>query len=207
MSAIKVLICDDDALIRGGLEMILGSTEEIDIVDTAVNGDEGVKKCKLSKVDVVLMDVRMPYMNGVEATKKIREETDSKVLILTTFDEDEYIMDCIKNGASGYMLKSSDPKEIIQAIKIVNRGNSYMQGDIMDKLRQNVFTNKSNRDMNEFTQREQQIIELISEGLSNKEIAGKIFISEGTVKNYITSVLNKTGLKHRTQIAVWYLKR
>ena len=104
------------------------------------------------------------------------------------------------------MLKSSDPKEIIDAIKIINNGNTYMQGDIMDKLRDNIFENNSSKKLENFTEREKQIIELIAEGLSNKEIAKKIFISEGTVKNYITSILNKTELRHRTQIAIWYLR-
>jgi len=206
MDKIKVLICDDDTLIRDALKIILSAGGEIEVVDTAVNGEEGVNKVIKNEVDVVLLDIRMPVMNGVEACKKIREKTNTRVLILTTFDEDEYIVQAIKNGASGYMLKSSEPKEIIDAIKIINNGNTYMQGDIMDKLRDNIFENKSSKKLENFTEREKQIIELIAEGLSNKEISQKIFISEGTVKNYITSILNKTELKHRTQIAIWYLK-
>lgn len=205
MDKIKVLICDDDGLIRDGLKMILSMSETIDVIDTAVNGEEALKKVKLSPVDVVLMDIRMPVMNGVDATYHIRKETDAKILILTTFDEEEFITKGIKNGASGYMLKSSEPKEIIQALQIVYAGNSYMQGDIMDKLRNSV-DQKKEKNLSEFTEREQQIIKLISQGLSNKEIASEAFISEGTVKNYISNILSKTGLKHRTQIAIWYLK-
>ncbi|MCM1990485.1 response regulator [Oceanirhabdus seepicola] len=206
MNKIKVLICDDDTLIRDALKIILSAGGEIEVVDTAVNGEDGVNKAIRNEVDVVLLDIRMPVMNGVEACKEIKDKTNSRVLVLTTFDEDEYIVQAIKNGASGYMLKSSDPKEIIDAIKIINNGNTYMQGDIMDKLRENIFQNNSSKKLENFTEREKQIIELISEGLSNKEISQKIFISEGTVKNYITSILNKTNLKHRTQIAIWYLK-
>ncbi|WBW98930.1 response regulator [Oceanirhabdus sp. W0125-5] len=206
MDKIRVLICDDDTLIRDALKFILGAGGEIEVVDTAVNGEDGVNKAIRNEVDVVLLDVRMPVMNGVEACKVIKEKTKSRVLILTTFDEDEYIVQGIKNGASGYMLKSSDPQEIIDAIKIINNGNTYMQGDVMDKLRDNIFENKASKKLENFTEREKQIIELIAEGLSNKEISQKIFISEGTVKNYITSILNKTDLKHRTQIAIWYLK-
>lgn len=206
MDKIKVLICDDDTLIRDALKIILSAGGEIEVLDTAVNGEDGVNKAIKNEVDVVLLDIRMPIMNGVEACKVIKEKTNSRVLVLTTFDEDEYIVQAIKNGASGYMLKSSEPQEIIDAIKIVNNGNTYMQGDIMDKLRDNIFENKETKKLENFTEREKQIIELISKGLSNKEISQKIFISEGTVKNYITSILNKTDLKHRTQIAIWYLK-
>ncbi len=206
MDKIKVLICDDDALIRDALKIILSAGGEIEVVDTAVNGEDGVNKVIKNEVDVVLMDIRMPVMSGVDACKLIKDRTNIPVLILTTFDEDEYIVQGIKNGASGYMLKSSDPQEIIDAIKIINNGNTYMQGDVMDKLRDNIFQNNSSKKLDNFTEREKQIIELIAEGLSNKEISQKIFISEGTVKNYITSILNKTDLKHRTQIAIWYLK-
>jgi len=205
--AIKLLIADDDLLIRESLKIILDMDDEFEVISCVENGLEAFKKCQDSKIDVALLDVRMPILNGVEATKEIVKKTDTKVLILTTFDEDEYIRKAIKNGAKGYLLKNNSPAKIKDAVKTVHGGNSVIQDVVLDKLRDRIDENKSNQlDKSMFTERELDVIKAVAEGLSNKEIAAKLFLSEGTVKNYITSILNKTKLKHRTQIAIYYLK-
>lgn len=206
--AIKVLIADDDILIRESLKIILGLDEELEVVGCATNGLEAVEMCTKEDVDIALLDVRMPVMNGVEAVKEISMKTTTKTLILTTFDEDEYIFEALKNGARGYLLKNNSPEKIKDAIKTVFSGNTVMQDVILDKFTQGFRSPKPDKNLKVgfFTERETDIIKAVSEGLSNKEISNKLYISEGTVKNYITSILNKTDLKHRTQIAIYYLK-
>ncbi|MGH4118397.1 response regulator [Clostridium sp.] len=206
--AINVLIADDDILIREGLKIILGLDEEFEVVASVQNGLEALEKCRAEHIDVALLDVRMPVMNGVEAVEKITIETTTKTLILTTFDEDEYIFKALKNGARGYLLKNNSPEKIKDAIKTVFSGNTVMQDGILDKFTQGFKNLKPEMILKEysFTQREIDIIKAIAEGLCNKEISSKLYISQGTVKNYITSILSKTGLKHRTQIAIYYLK-
>lgn len=206
--AIKVLIADDDILIREGLRIIFSLDSEFEVVASAQNGLEALEKCRSEHIDVALLDVRMPVMNGVEAVEKITMETTTKTLILTTFDEDEYIFKALKNGARGYILKNNSPEKIKDAIKTVFSGNTVMQDGILDKFTQGFKSPKPDMILKEdcFTQREIDIIKAIAQGLCNKEISSKLYISEGTVKNYITSVLSKTGLKHRTQIAIYYLK-
>ena len=205
--SIRILIADDDSLIRESLKIILGLDEEFQIIGAVENGLKAVEFCRENEVDVALLDVRMPVLNGVEAVKEITAMGHIKTLILTTFDDDEFIMKAIKNGANGYLLKNNSPDKIKDAIKAVYGGNSVMQDVVMEKIREGLHAEKpSSIDRSLFTNRELEMIELIAEGLSNKEIAKRLFISEGTVKNYISSVLDKTGLEHRTQIAIYYLK-
>ncbi|MEW4151699.1 response regulator transcription factor [Bacillus thuringiensis] len=205
---IKILIADDNSFIREGMKIILNTYEEFEVVDTVNDGKEAVEYCKKNDVDIALLDVRMPNMNGVEATKFICEETKTKPLILTTFDDDEYILDAVKNGAKGYLLKNNDPERIRDAIKGVCNGQTVMQDVVLDKIKSNLMESKEEEckiDKSLFTERELSIIALIAKGFSNKEISKQLFISEGTIANYITSVLGKTGLEHRTQIAIYYL--
>ncbi len=205
---IKILIADDNSFIREGMKIILNTYEEFEVVDTVNDGEEAVAYCKKHEVDIALLDVRMPNMNGVEATKFICEETKTKPLILTTFDDDEYILDAVKNGAKGYLLKNNDPERIRDAIKGGYNGQTVMQDVVLDKIKSNLMESKEEEckiDKSLFTERELSIIALIAKGFSNKEISKQLFISEGTIANYITSVLGKTGLEHRTQIAIYYL--
>lgn len=204
--AIKVLIADDDALIREGLKIILETDSGLNVVACVEDGLKTVEYCARNAVDVALIDVRMPVLNGVQATKEICQISDAKVIILTTFDDDEYIVDAIKNGARGYLLKSNTPEKIISAIKMVYDGNSVIQDVVLERLKVGISRKKSGFDKTLFSKREIEIMDLISKGLSNAEIAEKLFISRGTVKNYITSILSKTGLKHRTQIALYYIE-
>ncbi|WP_079423554.1 response regulator transcription factor [Clostridium oryzae] len=201
---IRLLIADDDSLIRESLKIIIGMDKEFDILAAVENGKQAVEFCESHDVDVAILDVRMPIMNGVEAIREINKSTQTKCLILTTFDEDEYIKDAISYGAKGYILKNNTPDKIKDAIRVVYNGSSVMQDVVMEKVKSGF--NKVKIDVTKFTERELDIMEAISEGLSNKEIAAKLFISEGTVKNYISTILDKTGLDHRTQIAIYYIK-
>ena len=203
---IKVAIVDDDDLIRESLKIIVGSNEEIDVKGTFKNGQELLKYLEGNYLDVVLMDIRMPILNGVETLAEMRRrDLKTKVIVLTTFDEDEYIEKSLNQGAIGYLLKNTTPDKIIDTIKMVYNGISVIQEDILKRYKEiGQNTPKGKIDKSLFTDREYEVVVGISQGLSNKEISKKLFISEGTVKNYITSILNKTGLKHRTQIAVYY---
>ncbi|WHY66471.1 response regulator transcription factor [Neobacillus sp. SuZ13] len=206
---IKVIIADDNSFIREGLKIILSTYEEFAVLDTVSDGKEAVDYCLAHEVDLALLDVRMPNMNGVEATKLIAEQTSTKPIILTTFDDDEYILEAIQNGAKGYLLKNNDPEQIRDAMKSVFRGNSILQDVIFEKIKSNLSTTnnaaETKIDLTQFTERERDILSLIAKGYSNKGISKELFISEGTVANYITSILGKTGLDHRTQIAIYYL--
>lgn len=204
----NILIADDNSFIREGLKIILSTYEEFVVLDTVDDGQKAVDYCRTHNVDIALLDVRMPNLNGVEATKLISEQTNTKPIILTTFDDDEYIMEAIKNGAKGYLLKNNDPEQIRDAIKSVMHGNSIIQDIVLDKIKANLSDHnktESKIDKSLFTEREQDIMALIAKGYSNKSISKELFISEGTVANYITSILGKTGLEHRTQIAIYYI--
>ncbi|MCD2348138.1 response regulator transcription factor [Clostridium guangxiense] len=204
--SIRLLIADDDAIVREGFKMVLGMDESFEIIGAVENGQKAVEFCQSNEVDVALLDVRMPIKNGVEATREICEKSKTKVLILTTFDDDEFINDAIKYGAKGYLLKSNPPEKIKNAIKMVYGGNAVIENVVLDRLKESLkASNVGKIDKSLFSEREFQIIGSISRGLSNREISKELFISEGTVANYITSILNKTGLQHRTQIAIYYL--
>ncbi|MCF0149065.1 MAG: response regulator transcription factor [Clostridium sp.] len=207
--SIKLVIADDDALIRESLKIILSYDKEIEVVDTFENGKDLVDFLLDNKIDIALVDVRMPLINGVKATLEVSQKTETKVIILTTFDEDEYIREGIKNGAKGYLLKNTKPDKIIETIKLVNSGIAVIQEEILNKLCNNLVSSSNKKeklDDNIFTERELDVMKAVSEGLSNKEISKKLYISEGTVKNYITAILQKTNLTHRTQIAIYYIK-
>lgn len=205
---ITVMIADDNSFIREGLKIILTTYEEIEVAGTVNDGAEAVDFCRRHNVDIVLLDIRMPNMNGVEAAKRITEETSTKPIILTTFDDDDYILDAIRNGAKGYLLKNTEPERIRDAIKTVYSGNSILQADVLEKIKLNLKEEKTAHvkvDKKLFTERELGIMALIAKGLSNKEISKQLYISEGTTANYISAILGKTGLEHRTQIAIYYL--
>lgn len=207
---IRVIIADDNSFIREGMRIILSTYGDFEVLAAVGDGEEAVAFCREHEVDVALLDVRMPIMNGVEATRILSEETRTKPLILTTFDDDEYILDAIRYGAKGYLLKNNDPERICDAIRSVYHGHNVLQNVILDKLKGSLGENRTPAesppiDKSLFTERELEVMSRIAKGLSNKEIAKELFISEGTVANYITSILNKTSLEHRTQIAIYYL--
>ncbi|MDP5273301.1 response regulator transcription factor [Chengkuizengella axinellae] len=213
---IRLLIVDDDPYIRESLQIIIENyaSSEIEVLGTCANGKEAYNFIEQkSDVNVVLMDVRMPVCDGVEGTKKIKGNFPNvSVLILTTFDDDEYIIEALKNGANGYMLKNIPPKQIIDGIKSVVQGNLLIHPNIAKKLTGFLHhttrpeANSNVLDSYKLSPTEIKIIEKISEGLSNKEISDTLFLSEGTIKNYITTILDKLSLRDRTQIAIFYLK-
>lgn len=203
----KVLIVDDDALIRESLKLLLDMEEDIEVVGTASNGQEAFDICKEERPDVVLMDIRMPVMDGVLGTKLIKGSLkDVKVMILTTFKDDEYIREAIKNGAEGYILKNQSSDSIIDCLRAVYKGNAVFQKDIADALTSMMEKEKRKKPDIDLTLRETEIMRLISEGLSNKEISAKLYLSEGTIRNYVTALLEKLELRDRTQLAIYYLK-
>lgn len=200
---IKVMIVDDQKIFREGLKMIMQQHEDIEVVGLCENGDEAVKMVSVYKPDVILMDIQMPVMNGVEAVKRI----DVPVIMLTTFHNEVYITDAIRAGALGYLLKDTEINIIVEAIKAVHSGGALMDAQAM-KVILNQFTQipSENYDLDLLTEREKDICLLVAEGLNNKEIAEKIFLGEGTVKNHITKALQKLELRDRTQLAIHILK-
>ena len=206
---VRVLIVDDQSLIREGLSMMLSLYDTVTVVGEAKNGREAIGLLENVDIDLILMDIRMPIMDGVEATKIIKDKYPKiKVLILTTFNEDKYIFEGLKNGADGYLLKDLSSEELVKAIETVYQGNMLLQPGIAKQMINSIHKkddtiNKVNKDnFIELTKREYEIALLVGEGKSNKEISSKLFITEGTVKNHITKILDKLEIRDRTQLAV-----
>ncbi len=207
--SINVLIADDEELISNSLKMILDYEDDINVLFVCQNGDEAYEKVlQNNNIHVVLMDIRMPVCDGVLSTKKILKiRPDIKIIILTTFNDDEYIFEALKNGAKGYLLKNIKADEIIKAIRIVHEGNLLVHPEVATKLSSMLKADNKKLIYNlNLSETEIEIIKLISDGLNNREIAKKIFLTEGTVKNKITDILSKLKLRDRTQIAIFYLK-
>jgi DNA-binding NarL/FixJ family response regulator len=208
---IKVLIADDQVLMVQGLSMILSQETSIEVVGTASNGEEAVAFCKHHPVDVVLLDIRMPVMDGVEATLKIKEINEEiKILVLTTFNDDAYIFGSLKNGASGYLLKDALPEDILQGILTVHQGGTLINPEVATKVVKRLSSAAPEEPpdprLNELTGREKEICHLLTLGHNNKEISNLLYISEGTVKNNITRILDKLGIRDRTQLALFAVK-
>ena len=203
---IKIVLADDDSLIRESFKIMLSYDEHIEVMNAFGDGMDAIEYCGREKVDIALLDVRMPRVNGIQATREIVKRSDTKVIILTTFDEDEYIGEAMKCGAKGYILKSSASSMILDTIKdIYLEDLMYKSIDWSDRdvFIEKIFQNKE--ELLNFTRKEKEIVKEIASGLTNKEIAKKLFISEGAVKRYINSILNKTGFARRIQIAMFYL--
>lgn len=205
MDKIKVIIADDSDFVRDGMRIILEVDEDFEVLGCARNGREAIEIAKESAPDIFLMDIQMPEMDGIQATKYIVENNLGKVLILTTFDDDELVQNALRNGAKGYLIKNHTPEHLKQMIKFVYNGTGVMEDAILENLAKNTDIKTSGFCEDGYTAREMDIIRGVAEGLSNKEIANKLFITEGTVKNYITSILAKENLSHRTALAVYYL--
>jgi len=208
---IKLLLADDQDILTEGLKLILGSEEDIEIVGTADNGKKAYELCRIRKPDLVLMDIQMPEVNGVEATAMIKKDFPNiKIIVLTTFNDDEYIYEALKNGASGYLLKDTSTAEILKAVRTVYKGGALIQSEIavkvIDKfsqLAQKTEYKYIDPRVELLTDREIEICRLIAEGKSNKEISEELFLSQGTVKNHITKILLKLDLRDRTQLAIF----
>lgn len=204
---IKILLVDDEMLIRSGLAILLESFAELAIVGQAENGQEAVDFCEMNPVDVVLMDIRMPEMNGIEATQRIKENYPAiKILILTTFQDAEYIAQAMKLGASGYLLKDSSDEEIFEAIKIVNNNNVVLDGQLAQSfyaLSDPKMPSAFDAEGFELNEKEVEIIRLVASGFSNQEISEQMYLSLGTIKNNISAILSKLELRDRTQLAIF----
>ena len=209
MDKIKVIIADDSDFVRDGMKIILDVDDDFEVLGCASNGREAIDIAAKNAPDVFLMDIQMPVMDGIEATKEIVEKGLGKVLILTTFDDDELVREALASGAKGYLIKNHTPEHLKQMIKSVYNGTGVMEENLLESLTKGSDLISGNGaegfDESGFSPRELEIIKAVADGLSNKEIAEKLFISEGTVKNYITTILSKEGLSHRTALAVYYL--
>ncbi len=205
----KILIVDDDALIRDSLKIIFETEEGFEVVGSACNGQEALDKCMELNPEVVIMDIRMPIMDGVLGTKLIKRSFNYiKVVVLTTFKDDEYIKEAIKNGAEGYILKNQSADAIIESLKAVYKGNIVLEKDVAGAL-SGMLEKSSGKEVKlrmELSQRELDILRLIGDGMSNKEIASSLYLTEGTVRNYVTKLLEKLELRDRTQLAIYYIK-
>lgn len=208
MEKIKLLIVDDEKLIREGLKVMLSTFDDIEVVDTCENGFKALEICKSKGVDIVLMDIRMKECDGVIGTRLIKEQFNKiKVIILTTFKDKEYIDEALKYGAFGYMLKDSSYDVIYEGIKTAYKGNMVVHPEVATQIISASSSIKP-KDIDKYnlSDKEISIIEGISRGLSNKEIAEELFLSEGTIKNNITNILSKLELRDRTQIAIFAFK-
>ena len=205
---IRILITDDHAIVRKGLTMLLATEWDMKVVGEALDGQEAVEKAGSLKPDVVLMDLVMPRMDGIEATRKITEaHPEVKVLVLTSFAADDKVFPAVKAGALGYLLKDSSPEELVEAIRRVHRGEPSLEPDIARKVLQELSHPANEKPTTDpLTERELEVLRLISQGLSNKEIASKLFISEWTVRTHVSNVLSKLHLASRTQAALYALR-
>lgn len=204
---IKLIIADDEMLIRTGLKIMLEASGNVEVLALAESGRATFEACKEHQPDVVLMDIRMPESNGIEGTKLIKEAfPEVKVLIVTTFQDTEYIVEAVQNGASGYLLKDSSPEAILDGIKVALSGKVVMDTVISEALLTNTTVEKPaafDAEKWGLTPREVELIQQVAQGLSNKEIAQTLFLSEGTVKNNISTILSKLELRDRTQLVIF----
>ncbi|MCU1458725.1 MAG: two component transcriptional regulator, LuxR family [Actinomycetia bacterium] len=198
---IRVLVVDDHAVVRRGLEQFLGSEADIEVVATAPDGEEAVRRAADLQPDVVLMDLSMPVLDGVEATRRIvAASTTIAVVVLTSFSDRDRILDALEAGATGYILKDADPKEVVAAVRAAAAGGSPLD----PKAARVMLDAKRERPTpRELSAREEEVLRLVAEGLANKQIARRLGITERTVKAHLTSVFNRIGVQDRTQAALW----
>jgi DNA-binding NarL/FixJ family response regulator len=210
-ASIGVLIADDQPMVRAGLRMILELEPDIDIVGEAADGNEAVAVAAATGPDVILMDVRMPNLDGLEATRRIvgSREGGPRVLILTTFDLDVYVYEALASGASGFVLKDIEPEKLVDAIRVIANGDALLSPAVTRKLieefvrRPPEVVRPSPRELEQLTAREAEIMALVARGLSNAEIAAQAFVSEPTVKTHVARILMKLGLRDRVQVVVY----
>ena len=212
---IKVLIADDQDLIRESLKIVLDMNGDMEVVGLAENGSKVLEFVKKDIPDVILMDIRMPEIDGVLCTKTVKEKyPDIKIIILTTFDDDDYVYHALKYGASGYLLKGCSVQELTSAIHTVISGGSILNKNVTSKVvklfnqmaQTNISMEAAAEGVKDLTATEKKITGLVGNGLSNREIAEKLFLSEGTVRNGLSSILSKLNLRDRTQLAIWVVQ-
>ncbi|MER3435035.1 MAG: DNA-binding response regulator [Leptolyngbya sp. ERB_1_1] len=204
---IRLLLVDDQSLIRDGIKAMLSLEPDLDIVGTANSGEAALQQVEILHPDIVLMDLKMPGMGGKEATQQIAQRfSHIKVIVLTTFDDDEYIAEAIQAGAKGYLLKDMLSEDLAESIRFVHRGYAQLAPGLLEKLLPHTAPAKSHPSATALAQlpaRERDVLRLIGTGATNREIANQLFISEGTVKSYVTSLFNRLNLRNRSQLAIF----
>jgi DNA-binding NarL/FixJ family response regulator len=219
---IRVLLADDQALIRAGFRVLLEAAEDLEVVGEATNGEQAVDLARKERADIVLMDIRMPDVDGLEATRRIASDEDLagvKVIILTTFETDEYVYEAIRAGASGFLVKDAEPEDLIRAVRVVARGDALLAPSVTRRLIASLSAPlpgargpgafsaadsplRQHAGLSRLTEREREVLGLVAEGLSNDEIAGRLYLSPLTTKTHVSRVMTKLGARDRAQLVV-----
>jgi DNA-binding NarL/FixJ family response regulator len=207
--SVRVVLVDDQALIRTGFKMILETEDDIEVVGEASDGEQAISMTRSVRPDVVLMDVQMPTMDGLEATGRIVQDASipSRIVILTTFERDDYIFEALRAGASGFLLKNAPSEELVHAVRVVAAGDALLAPSVTRKVIEGFIrrpTQRSNEgELRRLTERETEILQLLATGKSNSELAAHLFVGEGTIKTHVSSVLTKLGLRDRMQAVIF----
>ena len=206
---IRVVLADDQAMVRAGFRLILEAEDDITIVGEASDGEQAIDVTRRSQPDVVLMDIQMPKIDGLEATRRIGQDNavHSRVLILTTFEQDDYVFEALRAGASGFLLKNARPEDLVQAVRVVAAGEALLAPSITRRVIEDYTRRPARRsddaDLANLTEREVEVLRLLATGLSNAELAARLYVSEGTIKTHLSHVLTKLGLRDRVQAVVF----
>ena len=206
---IRLLLADDEAMIRAGVRAIVESDPRIEVVAEATDGREAVELVLSHRPDVTLLDIRMPRMDGLAAMAEIRKVApEAKVIVLTTFGEDEYVSQALGDGASGFLLKAGDPRELIAGVRAVAEGGAYLSPQVARQVIDRLGSGRAAKEaaaverLSDLTEREREVLALVGAGLSNADIARRLFLVEGTVKSYVSSILSRLGVRNRVQAAI-----
>jgi DNA-binding NarL/FixJ family response regulator len=206
---IRVVVADDHAMVRSGFSVLLNAQPDIEVIAEATNGQEALSQAVTLRPDVILMDVRMPVMDGLQATRQITALRQApKVLVLTTFDLDDYVYEALRSGASGFLLKDASARELAEAVRLVAAGDALLAPGVTRRLiaefaRMGAPRSPGRKQLDGLTERESEVLALVARGLSNAEIAARIFVAEQTVKSHVSRILMKLGLRDRTQAVVF----
>jgi DNA-binding NarL/FixJ family response regulator len=207
--SVRVVLVDDQALIRTGFKMILETEDDIEVVGEASDGEQAISMTRSVRPDVVLMDVQMPTMDGLEATGRIVQDASipSRIVILTTFERDDYIFEALRAGASGFLLKNAPSEELVHAVRVVAAGDALLAPSVTRKVIEGFIRRPAQRsnegELRRLTERETEILQLLATGKSNSELAAHLFVGEGTIKTHVSSVLTKLGLRDRMQAVIF----
>lgn len=206
---VRVLLADDQALVRAGFRLILESEPDIEVVGEAEDGQSAVEAATSLRPDVVLMDIQMPGVDGLEATRRIggSREVPSRIVIVTTFERDEYVFEALRSGASGFLLKNAPPEQLVHAVRVVARGDALLAPSVTRRIIEEFASRPARRErgaeLAALTDREREVLALLASGKSNAELAAELFVSEGTIKTHVSSVLGKLELRDRVQAVVF----
>ncbi|MGH9155443.1 MAG: response regulator [Acidimicrobiales bacterium] len=206
---LRLLLADDQAMVRAGFRMILDAEDDMEVVAEAGDGEQAVYETERLRPDVVLMDVQMPRMDGLEATRRITGDPDSaaQVVVLTTFERDDYIFEALRAGASGFLIKNAPPDELVHAVRVVAGGDSLLAPSVTTRIIEDFCRRggpvRRNTDTDRLTEREAEVLRMLATGKSNAELAAELFVGEGTIKTHISRVLAKLGLRDRVQAVVY----